>query len=135
MSEYNAMTVNERLYEAGLIKAFDKAAKKHNIKELNKILTQVELSEEDISKIIDWVENSPHSEFDRNPISWRDIPSTDKRLRKLDKTGLRIVKYLIDEKGGISSNKCLWEGCAEKAIIDLAYCPYCAYTKANIRSC
>lgn len=41
---YSGMTVNERLYEASLLDAFDQAAKERNRKWMIEILTSVELN-------------------------------------------------------------------------------------------
>lgn len=51
--KYSAMTVNERLFEAGLLNDFDKAVKKRNISKLLEILTKVELTHEQAQRIID----------------------------------------------------------------------------------
>jgi len=46
---YSGMTVNERLFEAGLIEAFDAAAKARDRSEMIRILTEVEVLGAEVS--------------------------------------------------------------------------------------
>jgi hypothetical protein len=46
--EYSGMTVNERIYVSGNDKKFDTAVKNKDKKEVIKILTEVQLSDENI---------------------------------------------------------------------------------------
>jgi hypothetical protein len=45
--DYSGMTLNERLFAAGLMKRFDRAAKDRDGEEMVRILMQVSLSETD----------------------------------------------------------------------------------------
>jgi len=60
-SPYSAMTVNERLFEAGLFDQFERAAHAHDTKEVEVILAKVDLPPEGIRQVIDWLYTSPHS--------------------------------------------------------------------------
>lgn len=51
-SKYNGMTVNERLFEAGLLNKFDLAVQKKNVEQVVQILRQVQVDESDIDAII-----------------------------------------------------------------------------------
>lgn len=55
-SKYAGMTVNERLYEGGLIEKFDNAVKEKNIKKVIEILKKVELNESSINSILESLE-------------------------------------------------------------------------------
>jgi len=50
--ESTGMTVNERLYAAGLLQAFDSAKARRDETELRRILASVFLTESDISAIV-----------------------------------------------------------------------------------
>jgi hypothetical protein len=50
--ESTGMTVNERLYAAGLLQAFDSATARRDETELRRILASVFLTESDISAIV-----------------------------------------------------------------------------------
>lgn len=58
MGQYDGMSVNERLFSAGLIDAFDKAAKTRNRNDMIGILGQVELLDE-AESIVDAILASP----------------------------------------------------------------------------
>ncbi len=60
-SPYSAMTVNERLFEAGLFDQFERAAHAHDTKEVETLLAKVDLPPEGISQVIDWLYTSPYS--------------------------------------------------------------------------
>jgi hypothetical protein len=62
-SPYSAMTVNERLFEAGLFDQFERAAHAHDTKEVETLLAKVDLPPEGISQVIDWLYTSPYSIF------------------------------------------------------------------------
>jgi hypothetical protein len=62
-SPYSAMTVNERLFEAGLFDQFDRAAHAHDTKEVEALLAKVDLPPEGIRQVIDWLYTSPHSVY------------------------------------------------------------------------
>ncbi|BAV34404.1 hypothetical protein SCL_2115 [Sulfuricaulis limicola] len=62
-SPYSAMTVNERLFEAGLMEEFDKAAFVHDEAKIREVLAKVDLGPEAADKVIEWVKNSPHSMY------------------------------------------------------------------------
>jgi hypothetical protein len=51
-NKYRGMTVNERLYEAGLIDDFYKAIEEKNAKKVIYILESVELTEPNITNIL-----------------------------------------------------------------------------------
>jgi len=51
-SSYKGMTVNERLFEAGLLNNFDLAVQKKNVEQVVQILQQVQVDESDINAII-----------------------------------------------------------------------------------
>jgi hypothetical protein len=57
--KYDAMTVNERLGEAGFFSIFDRAAFAGKDEELARVLALVELPEEGIKAVIDRIHNSP----------------------------------------------------------------------------
>lgn len=46
VNKYGGMTVNERLYVSGMMNKFDKAIDEKNIKEVVRILKEVEISSE-----------------------------------------------------------------------------------------
>ena len=52
-NEYSGMTVNERLYMSGLINEFDKAVLDKDINKIKSILTEIQLSDSAIEKIIE----------------------------------------------------------------------------------
>ena len=49
-----------------------------------------------------------------------------------DDKNVRIA-YLVKRRGGLSEQICAWQGCTNKALTGLAYCPLCAYEKSGIR--
>ena len=49
---YNAMTVNERLFVAGLMDEFDHSVRVRDVESLTRILREVQLDDEDIAAII-----------------------------------------------------------------------------------
>jgi hypothetical protein len=55
------MTVNERLFEAGLFDQFERAAHARDTKEVETLLAKVDLPPEGISQVIDWLYTSPYS--------------------------------------------------------------------------
>ena len=57
-----------------------------------------------------------------NPTEWRDFD--DKPVR---------VQYLIDSRGGLSTEECLMARCKNKALQSLAYCPKHAYEDVGLR--
>ncbi|MSU62382.1 MAG: hypothetical protein EXS31_08300 [Pedosphaera sp.] len=63
--KYDSMTVNERLEDAGMLQAFDKAAFGGDGKELERILTLVDLPKDGIRTIVEWVHGSPQSPYRR----------------------------------------------------------------------
>jgi len=64
-SPYAAMTVNERLFEAGLLEQFDSAAYAYDDARMREILARVDLGDEAADGIINWVKTSPHSMYRR----------------------------------------------------------------------
>lgn len=50
--DYSAMTVNERLYAAGLLDEFDRAVQAADVETLERVLRRVQLSDENIAAII-----------------------------------------------------------------------------------
>jgi hypothetical protein len=56
-SQYAGMTVNERLFEAGLIEAFDAAVRQRNRADIIRILTDVEV--EDVAWSADAILREP----------------------------------------------------------------------------
>jgi len=62
-SPYSAMTLNERLVEAGLRTEFDQAAYANNESSMRSVLAKVDLGSEAADKIIEWVRTSPHSMY------------------------------------------------------------------------
>ena len=57
------MTVNERLFEAGLLAEFDQAAYANNESSMRSVLAKVDLGSEAANAIIEWVRTSPHSMY------------------------------------------------------------------------
>lgn len=53
---YKGMTVNERLYHAGIIKEFDNAVKSRNVEKATELLEKVELSSDSIIFILEELE-------------------------------------------------------------------------------
>ena len=43
------------------------------------------------------------------------------------------IEFLIQSRGGLSTDNCAWQGCTNKALKGLAYCPQCAYEKLKLR--
>jgi hypothetical protein len=43
------------------------------------------------------------------------------------------LEFLVQNRGGLSGTKCAWQGCNNKAINGLAFCPSCAYEKVKLR--
>ena len=58
-SEYAGMTVNERLFAAGLLDAFDAAAKRRDRDEMIRLLASVELEGPDGPAIVDTILANP----------------------------------------------------------------------------
>lgn len=58
-TDYSGMTLNERLYKADLMAAFDSAVRKQDRNRLAEILKRVALEGEDAVYIIDTVLNDP----------------------------------------------------------------------------
>ena len=52
-SKYAGMTVNERLYVSGMASAFDKAIEERDFEKVRNILTEVELDEDSIKRILE----------------------------------------------------------------------------------
>ncbi len=127
------MTVNERLAEAGLLAEFDKAAFAQNITALKRILQKVDL-QEGTDQIIDWTFNSPHSPYNQHPIQLAPELKRDERVLRLQKKEQRIAQHLFVSHGGLDSKICSWQGCGAHALKDLAYCPYCAFAHAGIKT-
>lgn len=65
MSPYAGMTVNERLFAAGLLYSFEEAAHAKDENAIRAILTKVDLGEEAANEIIEWVKSSPHSPYNK----------------------------------------------------------------------
>jgi hypothetical protein len=59
MSRYAAMTVNERLFVAGLLEALDKAARDGNRDAMVAYLITVEIGEEDAKKTVETILEHP----------------------------------------------------------------------------
>jgi hypothetical protein len=62
-SPYSAMTVNERLAEAGLLYQFDEAAFAHDEEKIRDVLALVDLGDGAAGHIIEWIKSSPHSMY------------------------------------------------------------------------
>jgi hypothetical protein len=60
-SPYSAMTVNERLFEAGLFADFERAAHAHDTKRVEELLGKVDLPPEGIRQVVAWLYTSPQS--------------------------------------------------------------------------
>ena len=56
------------------------------------------------------------------PDCWKTY--NDKKVR---------INFLIQNRGGPSDELCRWQGCNNKALKGLAYCPMCAYDGIGIR--
>jgi hypothetical protein len=125
------MTVNERLFAAGLLDAFDRAAARHDSTELARILKEVSLSEPDIQGVLEWVAHSPYSEFNREPIVLDSELVVDRRVVALGPREQRIVQHLFQKYGGPSGASCARSGCEQRALVNLAYCAFCAHSFAH----
>ena len=125
------MTVNERLAAAGLLDAFDRAAARHDSAELARVLKELSLSEPDIQGVIEWVAHSPYSEFNREPIVLRPELAADRRVVALGSREQRIVQHLFEKYGGPSAASCARSGCEQRALVNLAYCAFCAHSFAH----
>ena len=55
------MTVNERLFAAGLFVEFERAAHAHDTQRVEEILAKVDLPPEGIRAVVEWIYSSPHS--------------------------------------------------------------------------
>ena len=53
-----------------------------------------------------------------NPESWQIFDDEESRLQ-----------LLISSRGGLSNKTCMWVGCNNKALKELAFCPQHAWTK------
>ena len=60
-SPFRGMTVNERLWEAGVFAEFERAAHANDTAQVKRILAQVDLPPESSQAIIDWIYTSPQS--------------------------------------------------------------------------
>ena len=60
-SKYTGMTVNERLYVAGVLDGFDKAVREKDIDKVTSILMSVELPDSAISPILETLGMKPKS--------------------------------------------------------------------------
>ena len=65
-SRYGGMTVNERLCEAGVLAAFERAARAGDTVRLEQILASVDLQPDGIRDVIEWIYTSPQSPYRRN---------------------------------------------------------------------
>jgi hypothetical protein len=52
-NQYSGMTVNERLYVSGLMEEFDKAVQERDVDRICRILSSVELADENIGPVLD----------------------------------------------------------------------------------
>ena len=59
MSDYRGMTVNERLVSAGLLDAFDAAARGRDKFRMNEILLSVQLSADQAAEAVNTILNDP----------------------------------------------------------------------------
>ncbi len=57
--EYAGMTVNERLFSAGLLDAFDAAARRRDRDEMLRVLREVELASSDATRTIELILADP----------------------------------------------------------------------------
>src|SRR5215471_9364750 len=133
MPNYDAMTVNERLFTAGLLDAFDRAAERHDSVELTRILKEVSLSDADIDGVLKWLAQSPYSHFNHSPLVLSPELLSDKRIVALQPQEQRIIQHLFQKHGGSSSASCARSGCKQRALADLAYCAFCAHSFAGVR--
>ncbi len=134
MSELSGMTVNERLFHKGLVDAFDHAARKQDIATLRDILRNIELDEQGITDVVDWVLRSPHSEYNRDSFTLSEVLASDKRITLLPVSQQRIVQHLFQKRGRTGQEQCQWKGCSEIAVDGLAFCPYCAVVHVGLLS-
>ncbi|HNT22182.1 MAG TPA: hypothetical protein PKL70_17220 [Saprospiraceae bacterium] len=56
--KYSGMTVNERLYQSGLMNEYDKAVKGKNEEKIISILTMLEIDKKSINAILNKIKNS-----------------------------------------------------------------------------
>lgn len=133
MPHYEAMTVNERLFAAGLLDAFDRAPQRSDSVELTRILKEVALSDADIEGILKWLANSPYSEFDQTPLELSAELLADSRVTALPPREQRIVQHLFETYGGSSGASCARSGCKQRALVKLAYCAFCTHSFAEVR--
>jgi hypothetical protein len=100
-----------------------------------KQFNQIDWKDDSWVKLVQYPDCSQHWQIDewdkfqtglaikvKDPESWKAFD--DRAIR---------VEFLIHNRGGLSETRCAWQGCGNKAIIGLAYCPLCAYEKAKIR--
>jgi hypothetical protein len=130
---YEGMTVNERLFAAGLMDAFDRAAERNDSLELKRILKEVALSDANIEGVLDWLAHSPYSRFNRAPVVLGPELLADARVGALQPQEQRVVQHLFETYGGSSAASCARSGCGQRALVRLAYCAYCAHAFAGVR--
>lgn len=134
MSELSGMTVNERLFHKGLVDAFNHAARKQDTATLRDILKNIELDEQGITDVVEWVLRSPHSEHNRGSFMLSVVLAKDTRITLLPVSQQRIVQHLFQKRGRTGHEQCKWEGCSEIAVDCLAFCPYCAVVYVGLPS-
>jgi hypothetical protein len=57
--EYAGMTTNERLFAAGLLEAFDEAARRRDREEMMRLLIEVELEPADAARTVEFIIADP----------------------------------------------------------------------------
>ena len=128
------MTINERLFHKGLVDAFDCAARKQDIATLRDILGNIELDEQGITEVVEWILHAPHSEHNRDAFTLSVTLAKDERITLLPVSQQRIVQHLFRKRGRSGHLRCQWKGCAEIAVDGLAFCPYCAVVHVGLPS-
>ena len=128
------MTVNERLFHKGLLDAFDRAARKLDIATLRDILGNIELDEQGITDVVEWILHTPHSEHNRDAFTLSESIARDKRITLLPVSQQRIVQHLSQQRGRTGHERCQWKGCTEIAVDGLAFCPFCAVVHVGLPS-
>jgi hypothetical protein len=128
------MSLNERLLNAGLLKAFDTAIANHDRAAFESVLRAIGLPTDQIARTWEWVWQSPYSPYNVNPPLLSEELAFDQRVAALDDSAKRAVQHLFEMSGGFGLERRSWRDCHSLAMRQLAYCPYCAFMHLGIRS-
>lgn len=128
------MSVNERLAEAGLLGAFDRAIADRDRVAFADVLHSIGFDAAAIEKTWQWIWHSPHSPYNVDEPRLDGDLIRDSRITAVDDRTKGIIQHLFDSAGGLGEQRCHWRDCQQHALRGFAYCPYCAHVHLNIQT-